>query len=121
MLKSDRFGMEMLQLLGHSYQQILLKSDRFGMERIHLHQPSKEYSFLTSSQYNVKIRPFRYGKGGTFEITANWDALKSDRFGMESNEIVCLFNCIHRPWLKSDHFGMESMLLISSYRCLLAR
>ena len=58
MLKSDRFGMEKLI----SYAKYkggklvpMLKSDRFGMEKI-FSKSSK------NSLYQVKIRPFRYGK-----------------------------------------------------------
>ena len=55
-LKSDRFGMEMLDILMLCFLMNLLKSDRFGME-ISFHSPRA----LNKDSLKVKIRPFRYG------------------------------------------------------------
>ena len=59
-LKSDRFGMEILYLSLQYRILILLKSDRFGMEIF-------QQAFLTSLE--VILQQFQ---------------LKSDRFGMET-------------------------------------
>ena len=58
LLKSDRFGMEIVYLTNseQNNNDLLLKSDRFGMEILLEHLLSFIRMFIM-----VKIRPFRYG------------------------------------------------------------
>ena len=84
LLKSDRFGMEMLDILMLCFLMNLLKSDRFGME-ISFHSPRA----LNKDSLKVKIRPFRYGNSENYPLQWNQSrALKSDRFGMEIVKIL---------------------------------
>ncbi|GEM_PF-6235283 len=66
--------------------------------------------------YIVKIRPFRYGNHLLLLLSENlFHTLKSDRFGMEIQNIPLFHRNNILRLLKSDRFGMEISLITITF------